>query len=138
MEEKKSDINPKSFNRTDHFANERTFLAWIRTNLGIMAFGFVIEKFSIFINQIGSFLGRPETSTIPSKAEMQKVSSLYGIVLIGVGALLCLIAFWNYKKKEKEIMENTYTSPMVLQGALALFVFSIGVFLVLYLIFAPT
>jgi putative membrane protein len=28
-------------------ANERTFLAWIRTGIGIMAFGFVVEKFGL-------------------------------------------------------------------------------------------
>lgn len=28
-------------NRSDHLANERTFLAWVRTSLGIMGFGFV-------------------------------------------------------------------------------------------------
>ena len=50
----------KGFNRTDHLANERTFLAWIRTTLGIMAFGFVVEKFSFFIKQIATFLGKTE------------------------------------------------------------------------------
>ena len=34
----------------DHLANERTFLAWIRTSIGIMAFGFVVVKFSLFLN----------------------------------------------------------------------------------------
>ena len=34
-------------NRRVHMANERTFLAWIRTSIGIMAFGFVIEKFVV-------------------------------------------------------------------------------------------
>jgi uncharacterized membrane protein YidH (DUF202 family) len=34
-------------NRRVHMANERTFLAWIRTSIGIMAFGFVIEKFMV-------------------------------------------------------------------------------------------
>ena len=36
--------------RRVHMANERTFLAWIRTCIGIMAFGFVIEKFIIFLD----------------------------------------------------------------------------------------
>ena len=38
-------------NRRVHMANERTFLAWIRTCIGIMAFGFVIEKFIIPLNR---------------------------------------------------------------------------------------
>ena len=32
---------------TDHSANERTYLAWIRTSIAIMAFGFLIEKFDL-------------------------------------------------------------------------------------------
>ena len=34
-------------NRRVHMANERTFLAWIRTSIGIMAFGFVVERFAL-------------------------------------------------------------------------------------------
>jgi len=39
-------------NRRIHMANERTFLACIRTSIGIMAFGFVVEKFGLFMRQI--------------------------------------------------------------------------------------
>ncbi len=34
---------------TDHAANERTFPAWVRTGVATIAFGFVIEKFNLFI-----------------------------------------------------------------------------------------
>ena len=33
---------------SDHAANERTFLAWLRTGIAVIAFGFVIEKFNLF------------------------------------------------------------------------------------------
>jgi len=33
----------------EHLANERTFLSWIRTSVGILALGFVMEKFSLFM-----------------------------------------------------------------------------------------
>ncbi|HXM85130.1 MAG TPA: DUF202 domain-containing protein, partial [Stellaceae bacterium] len=33
----------------DHAANERTFLAWVRTSIALMAFGFLIEKFDLFL-----------------------------------------------------------------------------------------
>jgi putative membrane protein len=33
----------------DHAANERTFLAWVRTGIAVIAFGFVIEKFNLFL-----------------------------------------------------------------------------------------
>ena len=34
---------------TDHAANERTFLAWVRTAIAVMAFGFLIERFDLFM-----------------------------------------------------------------------------------------
>ena len=36
-------------NFTEHAANERTFLAWVRTGIAVIAFGFVVEKFNLFI-----------------------------------------------------------------------------------------
>ncbi len=44
-------------NRRVHMANERTFLAWVRTSIAIMAFGFVVEKFSLFVKQMGYLPG---------------------------------------------------------------------------------
>jgi putative membrane protein len=34
---------------SDHAANERTYLAWVRTGIAVIAFGFVIEKFNLFV-----------------------------------------------------------------------------------------
>jgi putative membrane protein len=39
---------------SDHAANERTFLAWVRTGIAVTAFGFVIEKFNLFLLTIAS------------------------------------------------------------------------------------
>jgi putative membrane protein len=39
-------------NFTDHAANERTFLAWVRTAIAVMAFGFLIERFDLFLHAI--------------------------------------------------------------------------------------
>ncbi len=36
-------------NFSDHAANERTFLSWIRTGVAVIAFGFVIERFNLFL-----------------------------------------------------------------------------------------
>ena len=43
MEEIKTKGSPN-----DHLANERTFLAWIRTSIAFIGFGFVIVKFAVF------------------------------------------------------------------------------------------
>ena len=38
---------------TDHAANERTFLAWIRTGLAVVAFGFFLVKLNVLVDAVG-------------------------------------------------------------------------------------
>src|SRR6266478_6215452 len=45
-------------NFSDHSANERTFLAWVRTAIAVMAFGFLVEKFDLFPGACRSVLSR--------------------------------------------------------------------------------
>ncbi len=135
MNKKNTEISANNINRTSHLSNERTFLAWIRTILGLMAFGFVIERFSVFVQQIGSILGKSgmqEFGPIPSP--LQGYSSILGISLVGMGALLCIFAFLKFKKTEKEINDDTYHTPALINAILMLFVLFIGVVLLIYLI----
>jgi putative membrane protein len=44
---------------TDHAANERTFLAWIRTGLAVIAFGFFLVKLNVFFDATGGSLPHP-------------------------------------------------------------------------------
>lgn len=125
----------KSVNRRDHLANERTFLAWIRTNLGIMAFGFVVEKFSFFIQEIAAFLGRAGETVAPATpSALQGYSSVFGITLVGVGALLSIMAFLRYKRTERQIDADNYRPSHGLVTLLAFCVFFVGVLLIIYLI----
>jgi uncharacterized membrane protein YidH (DUF202 family) len=41
-------------NYTNHAANERTFLAWIRTGLAVAAFGFFLVKLNVLVDAVGS------------------------------------------------------------------------------------
>jgi uncharacterized membrane protein YidH (DUF202 family) len=123
-------------NRRVHMANERTFLAWIRTSIGIMAFGFVVEKFGLFIRQLSYFLGKsPDLK--PAFGQTQPppgYSSLLGILLIGLGALMGALAFIRYKKIERQIDKDSYQPSLILDILLTLSIFSIGIFLIIYLI----
>ncbi len=121
-------------NRTDHMANERTFLAWIRTSIAIMAFGFVVEKFALFVRQLSSLLekpGIPESHAIHLPAEY---SSLFGIFLVGLGAIMGVLSFIRYKKVEKEIEEDTYRSSLLLDTLVTISILVVGIFLIFYLI----
>lgn len=132
MSDGNNQINPHA---RDHMANERTFLAWIRTSIGIMAFGFVVEKFALFIRQIAFFLGKPpfDHPDFHASSKFQGYSSIFGVFLVALGVLICLLAFIKYKKVEKQIEDNTYHPSILLNVMLTLAVLSIGVFLVIYL-----
>lgn len=138
MEQENNTEKAKQFNRTDHFANERTFLAWTRTSLGIMAFGFVIDKFALLMKHINTFMIQEGFSAINPKEEpvMQNFSSLIGIILMSIGTLLCLFSFIRFKKMEKQINESSYYSTALLDTLLTTAVISIGIFLILYTYFS--
>ena len=130
----KDDMKPdRVFNRRVHMANERTFLAWIRTSIGTMAFGFVVEKFALFTKQMSFILGKSihEGTILPSHG----YSALLGIFLVGLGALMSALAFVRFKKVEKQIDSDTWKPSTLLDGLLTLAVFAVGILLVIYLIF---
>jgi len=62
------------------FAAERTFLAWIRTGLALMGFGFVVARFGLFLREVASAQGGP-----PPAAGL---SRWFGVGLIALGVLL--------------------------------------------------
>jgi putative membrane protein len=136
-EETEGKISVRAQNRRVHMANERTFLAWIRTSIGIMAFGFVVEKFALFVRQMDRLLGQGVVGKALSPSAMSAnpgYSSALGVVLIGLGALMGLLSFVRYKKVEKQIEEDTYQTSLILDILLTLSVVAIGIFMVIYLV----
>ena len=119
-------------NRRVHMANERTFLAWIRTSIGIMAFGFVVEKFALFIKQMSLILGKADIAN--ASPPSHGYSAIVGIFLVGLGTFMVLLSFVRYKKVEKQIDEETYQPSLMLDILLAISVLAVGIFLVMYLI----
>jgi len=115
-------------NRRVHMANERTFLAWIRTSIGIMAFGFVVEKFALFIRQFYMLFGKKVTAPSPG------YSSVFGAILVGFGALMGVLAFVRYRKVEKQIDLDTYQPSSLLDIMVTLTLLAMAVFLIIYLL----
>jgi len=133
MEEITENKKPgKVGNRRVHMANERTFLAWIRTSIGIMAFGFVVEKFALFIKRLDYFFEKPHVrEAAPASFGY---SSIFGIVLVAMGALMGVLAFIRFKKLEREIDTDTYHTSLILDILVAMGILAIGIFLVFYMI----
>jgi putative membrane protein len=112
---------------SDHLANERTFLAWIRTGIGIMAFGFVVVKFSLFIRQLSLILGKELVS--PQKG----YSAAAGIILVAMGSLTTVFSFIRYKQIEKKLNSGDYHQTSNMIGIVTLLIFATSLFLIYYL-----
>jgi putative membrane protein len=119
----------------DHMANERTFLAWVRTSIGIMVFGFVVEKFGLFLKQLSLVMGKAESSTtLHISTTPSLYSSMFGVALVLLGSLLCILAYIKFKKTEKQLIQGQYQPLALLDLMLTLCMILIGVSLAIYLI----
>ncbi|HET6556002.1 MAG TPA: DUF202 domain-containing protein [Prolixibacteraceae bacterium] len=120
-------------NRRVHMANERTFLAWIRTSIGIMAFGFVIERFALFTRQMALIMGKQNID--PQALPQPLWSSVIGILVVALGALISGLAFLRYKKVKKQIDDDSFHHSSTINAWLTVAVLGIGILLVIYLVF---
>jgi putative membrane protein len=107
-------------------ANERTFLAWTRTSIAIMAFGFVVERFSLFVRQLSFYVGKE----LPLS---HGYSAAIGMFLVAVGTVISVLAFLRYRNMERQIDADTYRPSPVLSAILAGSIFTVGCILIVYL-----
>ena len=113
---------------TESLANERTFLAWIRTGIAIMAFGFVAVKFSLFVDQIA--LLADGKIVLPNSGFSYKA----GIALVVLAILIAVLAFLRYRQVERQLFEGRYASGIVLTLLLTICLVFVGLLLLVYLV----
>lgn len=123
-------------NRRVHLANERTFLAWVRTSIGITAFGFVVERFSLFVRQISYLLGKQPGMELHAMPLIggYSVTGILGIFLVGTGTLLGLLAYFRYQEVFRQIEEDVYVASRKLPLVLTILIALVGTILLVYLI----
>ncbi len=116
-------------NANDHLANERTLLAWIRTSIGIMAFGFVVVKFSLFARAGDHLMGvRPDELPHPGN------SGPIGVILVAAGSLSLLLATLRYRTNQKQIDSGNFNQTSGILYFIVALVIAISVALIVYLI----
>jgi putative membrane protein len=115
---------------SDHAANERTFLAWVRTAIAVMAFGFVIERFDLFLQ-----LAAPQLAVKQAAPHSQMIANMAGLAFIGIGVVMIVIAGVRFVKTAKAIeTEDAVPSPGErFDVALAILIGLLGAALFLYL-----
>jgi putative membrane protein len=113
---------------SDHAANERTYLAWVRTAIAIMAFGFLLERFDLFLSFASS--GAPHAQ---SHLHL-RATEWVGLLLIVCGAMIILLAslrFLRYRKEITSDVVHTQAKPLGEKLLTAILVV-LGLFLVVY------
>jgi putative membrane protein len=89
----------------DHAANERTLLAWIRTGIALMAFGFAIARFGLFLRQVAQ-VGQVHPNVVRGFG-----SSWFGVVLVVLGLVTNAAAVARYSLVRRALEERRSIVP---------------------------
>lgn len=109
---------------TDHLANERTFLAWVRTAIAIMALGFVVARFGLFLREIA---GATSTGSSP-------ISEAVGVFLVVAGAVVLLLAQVRFRRVSRELETGTFLVHTELETIMTALLILVAIGLALYLL----
>jgi len=121
--------SPQKAGLSDYLAAERTFLAWIRTGLALMGFGFVVARFGLFLEQVQAL-----HAVAPQKG--YGLSLWFGTALIAAGIILNVFAGFHHlnlvKKLDRGEIPRSHSAAQAL--ALALFLAVVGLAMAVYLV----
>lgn len=109
----------------DHLANERTFLAWIRTSISIIVFGFVVAKFGITLRE---FLRMQRESQQESGWSLG-----IGVTFMAMGIFMALVALARYRVVLQRLESGEFQPARAVIVFLALLTALLGAVLVGYL-----
>jgi putative membrane protein len=112
-----------------YFAAERTFLAWIRTGLGLMGIGFAVSRFGLFLRQVSAV----ESHLPPHTTGLSLWS---GVLLVALGVIVNLSAVLRHFQLIHELSSGTWRPGRVSRDAviLGLLLAAIGIGMAVYLI----
>jgi putative membrane protein len=118
----------ESSNRArDHLANERTFLAWVRTSVAIVVFGFAIGRFAIAIRQLTAFQGHPSRTT--------GLSVWMGMTSILAGVVMVIAGLARYRKTRAQLDEGRFEPAGFIVDLVTILTALFGLALAGYLIY---
>lgn len=114
-----------------YLAVERTLLAWIRTGLALMGFGFVVARFGLLLRELAVARG-PTTGQIQTPG----YSVWFGVALVVAGVLINAYAAWAHRRIARCLrvgdIEPTKDSRMGI--ALAVLLAALGAAMAIYLL----
>ena|ERR1700687_2971893 len=111
----------------DHLANERTFLAWVRTGVAMVVFGFAIGRFAIAIRQLMEMQGRAKGTA--------GISVWFGTLAIVAGVLVTLTGLFRYRKTRAQLESGKFEPAGFVVDLVGILVALFGLALAGYLVF---
>ena len=113
----------------DYLAAERTFLAWIRTGLALMGFGFVVARFGLFLQSL-------QISQLNLPARPSGPSVWFGTALIALGVFVNILSAWQHVRLVRALNrgDSSFERPSSLGVAVALILTAAGLGMAIYLI----
>jgi putative membrane protein len=128
----KDSQSPNGGNRDlarDHLANERTFLAWVRTGVAGVVFGFAIGRFAIAVRQWMAIQGKGHA--MPSTG----VSVWFGTAAIIGGVLVCLTGLLRYRRTREQIESGNFQAAGSVVDLVGIVTALFGLALAAYLVY---
>lgn len=118
-----------SSSASDYLAAERTFLAWIRTGLALMGFGFVVARFGLFLQAL-------ERGQSNYQLRPYGPSFWLGTALIVLGVLVNLFCAWSHIRLVRQLNRGgpMVHRPSTLAIAVALILAVLGLGMAVYLV----
>jgi putative membrane protein len=122
---------------TDHAANERTFLAWIRTGLAVIAFGFFLAKLNVFVDVTGGW--SPSHAVAENAGAFVAVAARYaGLAMVVTGIAIIGRSSAGFERTRRAIerdeviqIPRSRTAPL-LSAALVIAVMIFCIYLALH------
>lgn len=126
-----------------YLANERTFLAWVRTCIALIGLGFIVAKFSFFIVEFRILVQRyfNESSKLLSANQthsyIDQVSYLIGTAIVVLAIVLIFFALKNYLDTNKSIKTQTYLPNNMIVYATTAIIVILSAIVFIYLLYLP-
>ena len=118
---------PNAGKPSDHLANERTFLAWIRTSISIIVFGFVVAKFGITLREFLRVSG--------NAAHESGTSLMIGLGFMLMGILMALASGIRYRTTMRRLESGNFKPAGTVVTVWAVIAALFGAILAAYLIY---